>query len=258
MEFDANWVLYEKTGHIARITLNRPEKLNALTTEMNQRFMELLTQYQNDPDLRAMIITGAGRGFCPGEDAAEMAEMDRAAALKPEVMPHRSNVVPNFMVEAIDKPLIAAVNGVAAAMGYGIALACDIRVASETARFTHLYLKRGLVPSGEFWYLPRYMGMAQAMYYLLTGAAMDAQEALRWGLVCKVVPQERLQQEAMQIAEAVASQPPLSVRFTKRIARTIEAKPYIEAMDEITWARAIAKTAEGATESFQAFLDKKK
>jgi 2-(1,2-epoxy-1,2-dihydrophenyl)acetyl-CoA isomerase len=222
---DLEHLLYETDGPLALITLNRPERLNAITGQSMQEIGEALDRMQQDPAVRVAIITGAGRGFCSGGDRKVTA--DRVA--RGEQLTHAPGYSPRPFYRAqqiftmLEKPVIAAVNGPAVGGGMDLALWCDMRVASERASFGELYIDRGIVPDmGGLFLLPRIVGYAKAAELLLTGEIIGAEEALRIGLVNKVVPHEQLLSAARELALKIASKPARGVFATKRaLARLI-------------------------------------
>ncbi len=215
----------ERTGHVATLTLSRPEKLNAFNQQLTREFHQALDELEGEfPDIRALILTGAGRGFCSGADVGDQAERlspsqsqesdqrDTDAGFAGSILalgPH---------LPRLPQPVIAAVNGVAAGAGLSIALASDIRIASDQARFSSIFIKRSLVPdNGASYILPALAGTGVAAEMALTGRIYDAQWALQMGLVNKVVPADQLMEEARSLAEEIASNPPLAVRSTKQL-----------------------------------------
>jgi len=209
-------VLYDVTDHVARITLNRPERRNALNRRAYSELESGLRHADADPEVRCIVVTGADPAFCSGDDVREImvgGAADRAAA------PVRVRFEPTPAAMAaieLGKPLIAAVNGSAVGWGMELALYADIRIASEKAVFAELFVKRGLVCDvGGFWKLPSIVGPAKAAELLMTGDQIDAKEAERIGLVSKVVPHEALLDEATALAGRIAANPPLAVRYFK-------------------------------------------
>ena len=210
-------VRYDVGDGIALLTLNRPDVLNAVTMEMEVLLEERLREADEDPDVRCLVITGAGRGFCSGDDVkvqwsdpAMTAAVDRLGTPKVSMTP---------MVEvmlAATTPSIAAVNGPAIGFGMDLALLCDLRIASPAARFAQAYVRMGLVADVPgFWLLPRLVGPAMAAQLLLTGDLVDAPEAEVIGLVSQVVEAEDLLPTAIGIAGRIAANPPLAVAATK-------------------------------------------
>jgi len=190
------------------ITLNRPEKLNALNPEMHQQLREALGRAADEPEIRAVLLTGAGRGFCTGQDLAERDVSPGAAPIDLSVsIGSYYNPLVRRM-RALPKPIVCAVNGVAAGAGANIALACDVVVAARSASFVQAFARIGLVPdSGGTYFLPRLVGTARAMGLALLGDKLSAEEAERWGLIWKVFDDERLMSEAAALARGLASGP---------------------------------------------------
>jgi len=212
-------IIYTVEDHIATLTLNRPEKMNALTRVTYQEMEDAFRSAQEDDDVRVVIVTGAGRGFCSGDDVRAMPAPDeRQIERRIPIKGRPTPVVPIIM--GMDKPLIAAVNGAAVGWGMDLALFCDIRIASEQARFGEIFVLRGLIPDlSGFYYLPKIVGLEKANELLFTGDIIDAQEALRIGLVSKVVPPEQLMPAAKEMAAKIAKNPPLAVRMSKEAIR---------------------------------------
>ena len=200
-------------GPVATITLDRPEALNALTVPVKVALREALERLAVDRTVRAVILTGAGRAFCAGQDLAERERPD-AAPLDVELRERYNPII--LALRAMGQPVIAAVNGVAAGAGASIAFACDLRIAAEDARFVLAFGRIGLVPdSGATWFLPRLVGQARAAELALVGDPITAQEALRIGLVSRVVPNDELLIEARALADKVAAGAPMAVALTK-------------------------------------------
>jgi len=214
-------LLFEVTADgIAVITLNRPDKLNAFTTEMLLAWGDCLLEAQAREDVKVVILTGSGRGFCSGGDLGRFADKAKETAWRRkndlECRVHR---IPLIM-ETMDKPVIAAVNGVATGAGMDMALMCDMRIAAASARFAETYVRAGIFAGdGGAWYLPRLIGPAKAMELLLSARFVNADEAERIGLVNRVVPDEQLLEETLAFARQIAAQPPLAVRMMKRAVR---------------------------------------
>ena len=207
-----SYVVYEKKNHIAYITLNRPDRLNALGTELVQHLWEADTSFAEDDDAWVAIYTGAGdRAFCAGLDLKEAAERGSQGLI----------TLPSRFRPPIEqrKPTIAAVNGVAYGGGVEIALRCDVRICSENAVFALAEVKRGLCPPTGSFNLPRLIGMSNAMWWLLSGEPIDAHEAYRIGLVTRVVPFAELLPTATRMAEVICENGPLAVQATKQLVR---------------------------------------
>lgn len=211
------FISHELDNHVATITLNRPEVMNALTREMYAELEQAFRDAHRDPDVRCVVLTGAGRAFCSGDDVKQImlgeqrdATVTRLRDVRPRPTPAAAAVL------ECDKPVIAAVNGPAVGWGMDLTLFCDIRIASENAKFGELFIKRGLVSDiGGLWRLPRVVGPSKAAELLFTGDVIDAREAERIGLVSRVVPDDELLAGAMEIARKIAANPPIAMRYMK-------------------------------------------
>ena len=222
---------------------------------MAEELHSVLAAVAVDDDIRAVILTGAGRGFCSGADVNELLAADPdAAAARPE-----SGITAlSARIRQMPQPVIAAVNGVAAGAGLAIALACDMRIASQEAGFSSIFVKRSLVPdAGASLMLPRLVGPGVAMEMALTGVVYDTQWAVEKGLVSRVVPAERLMEEARALAGEVASNPPLAVRATRKLLYDGDDAALAAAMRRETEANALLSATEDAREAVGAFLEKR-
>jgi 2-(1,2-epoxy-1,2-dihydrophenyl)acetyl-CoA isomerase len=214
-------ITVEREGAVARITLNRPEKLNALTQVMSNELVDAFTGIAKDGGVRAVVLTGAGRGFCAGQDLTEF-EASYRAGDRPDIEAHLERSYHTLIPVIVDapQPVIAAVNGVAAGAGVSLAAACDIRVASEEARFIQAFVRIGLVPdSGGTWLLPRLIGYPRALEMSMTGEQVDAQHALDIGLVTHVCPAAAFADEVAAFAARLAALPTRALAATKRLMR---------------------------------------
>jgi enoyl-CoA hydratase/carnithine racemase len=212
---------YEVNEHIATVTLDRPEVKNALNRELYTRLEESLREAHRDAEVRCVIITGAGSAFCSGDDVRELMLGDNslaANATAPRPRDPKPRPTPAALaVLECDKPVIAAVNGAAVGWGMDLTLFCDVRIASEKARFGELFIKRGLVSDiGGLWRLPNIVGPSKAAELLFTGDIIDAVEAERIGLVSRVVPHDELMPAALELAGKIAANPPIAMRFLKQ------------------------------------------
>ena len=210
-------ILCEQSDSLLKITLNRPDKLNALTDVMLQELQAAFKKAAGDRSTRCVLLTGAGKGFCPGQDLANVQEMSRGG--QPAYGDHiRNNYNPLILaMTRLPKPIVAAINGVAAGAGMSLAMACDVRIASDKASFLQAFINIGLVPdSGSTWFLPRLIGRQRAMDLMLSGRKLSAAEALEWGLVNQVVPPEQLLEEATKTAVRYASAPTFAIGQLKR------------------------------------------
>src|SRR4030042_2097260 len=214
-----NSVLYEKKGSIAVVTLNRPEKMNASTDVLYEELLDCFGKVDGDEDVRVMIVTGAGKAFCAGADLKDRflpKIEERKKGLCKDVTGEISERGA-LVLSRIRKVTIAAVNGMASGVGCTLALGCDIRMASETARFGFPFLRVGILPElGSTYYLPRLLGIGQACELVFTGQTVDAQEAKEIGLVNRVVSPEKLMEETFAMAERIVQMPPLALMISKR------------------------------------------
>ncbi|MFA7270685.1 MAG: enoyl-CoA hydratase-related protein [Sterolibacterium sp.] len=202
------------------LTLNRPHKLNAFNLEMVKRWSSILEGAIDDPDIRVIIVTGAGRAFCAGGDATDMLDrMDKPPSNFKDFLWHDVHAVPKAL-ERIDKPVIAALNGTARGAGLDMALMCDLRIAAESATFSESYINLGLIAGdGGTYYLPRLIGSARALELFWTADEISAQEAERIGLVNRVVPDDQVMKASLELARKIAGQPQEAVRYYKRAVR---------------------------------------
>jgi len=210
-------VLLDTSEHVATITLNRPEKLNAFSGMMRQEIAEVVDEVCQNPDTRVIVITGAGKAFCVGGDVNEFSSgtSKGLAGMKPSERPPMSKIV--LALNEVEKPVIAAVNGVAAGGGVNLALCCDIRIASEKARFGQVFVRRGLHTDwGGIYFLPRLVGYAKAAELIFSGEVIGAEEALKIGMVNKVVPHDELMTATRELAERIARNAPIPIAFAKR------------------------------------------
>jgi 2-(1,2-epoxy-1,2-dihydrophenyl)acetyl-CoA isomerase len=252
-------LILEKDGHIAVLTLNRPDKMNAISAEMRENLPLALHEVQGDDNLRVLIITGAGRGFCSGADVAVQAA--RAAGQQAEtsrktILQLVGSLILGF--ERINKPIIAAINGIAAGVGLTITLACDLRIASANARFSAIWVKRGLIADGGATFLlPLIVGMEKALELTFTGDIIDAQEAERIRLVSRVVPPEELMTRAKDLAQKIASGPPISVELVKRVMWEKIRNPLREQLFLESYAQNVCRTTQDQKEAVKAFMEKR-
>jgi 2-(1,2-epoxy-1,2-dihydrophenyl)acetyl-CoA isomerase len=213
---------------IARITLNRPDRLNSFTRAMHAELRDALA---NLGDARVVILTGAGRAFCAGQDLNDRAVAPGEAVDLGETVEESWNPLIRTLA-ALPQPVIAKVNGVAAGAGANIALACDIVVAANTAKFIQSFSALGLIPdSGGSWHLPRLVGQARALGLALTGEPLEAQQAADWGLIWKCVAGEWLDSEVDTLAAKLAALPPLGLAAIKQIVRTTWSRTLDEELD---------------------------
>jgi 2-(1,2-epoxy-1,2-dihydrophenyl)acetyl-CoA isomerase len=239
---------------IATVTLNVPDKLNALTLGLRRSLLRIGVDLATDDDVRVIVVTGAGRGFCSGADLASPgAEQTRRTRLAFVGSSHGSD---SFF--KMDKPVIAAVNGPCVGAGFSLALSMDIRIASEDARFSAVFVRRGLVPDcGISHWLPQAVGMSKAMEMMFTGEIIGAAEAERIGIVSKVVPADELLPAAYDLANRIAAQPPVSVELSKRIAYRGVHDKVAQQIELESAAQGICSGSEDNREAVRAFFEKR-
>jgi 2-(1,2-epoxy-1,2-dihydrophenyl)acetyl-CoA isomerase len=213
-------ILYERRGRVALITLNRPQKLNAWTGLMEDEFIDAVQRAADDRAVGALVVTGAGRGFCAGADLGGWAQdLQRGGERPPDSPVNARDGSPEVPIAlSRGKPAIAAINGPAIGIGLTMTLACDIRLASEQATFSARFVKVGLTPEcGSTRYLPLVAGLSNALFLALTGRIIDANEAKERGLIDRIVPHDRLLDEAFALAEEIAANPMEAVWAAKRM-----------------------------------------
>ena len=260
-------LLYTKEEGIAWITLNRPERLNAYTLDVLDLWYDALVDARDDDAVRVIVLTGAGRGFCAGLDIRQRSEREAALAAEgrppPTLAEQRNNQrygSQRFhrLLAQMDKPYIAAVNGAAAGAGMDMASMCDMRIASDQAKFTMAYINMGIIPDGGgCYFLPRIVGIAQALDLIWTGRVFGAQEALEMGYVSRVVPQERFLDEVREYALQIARMPAVAVQLAKQVLyRSLEGG-LTASLDATQAAYLITRSTEDAIEGPKAFVEKR-
>jgi 2-(1,2-epoxy-1,2-dihydrophenyl)acetyl-CoA isomerase len=252
------YLLFDVADGIATLTMNRPEKLNAFTSDMLHGLVAALDDCEAREDVRAVILTGAGRGFCSGGDIGGMGEEHDS---RPHITKSRIwGEIQAFPKRAarFEKPLLAAVNGAAIGGGMDLALACDIRIAGESAKFAETYAKIGLLPGGGgAYFLPRLVGKARALELLWTADFIDAAAALEIGVVNHVYPDDQLLAETTKLAKRIAAIPPLSVRLIKRTVNQSLETDMATAFDLVSSHIAIARAGHDHGEAIKAFREKR-
>ncbi|TYB48206.1 enoyl-CoA hydratase/isomerase family protein [Actinomadura chibensis] len=248
---------YTVRDGIGTILLNRPRLKNAFTLGMIDRWAEALRSARTDPDVRVVVVTGAGDAFCSGIDLATFdAEATGPLAVK-SLLTDRIHRVAHA-VEELDKPLIAAVNGIAVGAGMDMALMCDVRLLARSARLSEGYIRIGLVPGdGGCYYLPRLVGMAKALELLWTGDFVDADEARRIGIADHVHPDEEFPDAWRRYARRLAEQPPVNVRMIKRAAHQSARADVRTALDLISSHMAVVHATHDSAEAMAAFRERR-
>jgi enoyl-CoA hydratase/carnithine racemase len=212
-------LLVEREEQVTTVTLNRPERLNAISGPMLAGLSQALREAETDPETRVIVLTGTGRGFCSGLDLKRQSAGDDSVAEAPARM-FDLRSAPPIVLHNVDKPVICALNGAAAGYGMDLALGCDIRIASDQAKLAAVFTKRGVLPeSGGTWLLPRLIGWARAAEVAFKGEVLSAQRSLELGLVNAVVSHEELMPTAKRWAAEIAANAPLAVQATKRMMR---------------------------------------
>lgn len=247
-------VLYERRGRVGLITLNRPERLNAWSPDMARLVHDYIEEANNDPGIGAVVLTGAGRGFCSG---ADLSGAGRPAAGAPARPRGEGESMPSFMQRS--KPLIAAINGPSVGVGLTLTLCCDVRIASDRARLSMRFVRIGLTPElGSTYLLPQIVGLGYATELILTGKIIDAAEAGRVGLVNKVVAHDDLLPEALALADEIAFNPSQHVRWAKRMiysnAANDNLRSVLQTEDEIFGQ---AGRTDARAEAAKAFMEKR-
>lgn len=251
---------YQIRDHVAVLAMNRPERRNALGGTMRQDLIDGFAAAESDPHVRAIVLTGVGRAFCAGGDLKEFSHnFDHGIekAIEEKIAPSRDRIA--RAVHEASKPVIAAVNGAAAGAGMNIALAADIRYASRDAVFSQSFVKRGVHPDfGGTYFLPRLVGLARASEMIFTGETIDAEEALRLGIVSRLLAPEALMDAVMELAGAIAAGPPVAIRLAKKSLReNAHASSLQEALDRETAAQNLCFDMEDAREGMKAFVEKR-
>jgi 2-(1,2-epoxy-1,2-dihydrophenyl)acetyl-CoA isomerase len=252
-------LLYEVKDAVATLTLNRPDRLNALGDTLRDDLHDAVLRASGDGEVRVMVITGAGKGFCSGGDVKAMNEAKESRTERPildKVAPGRDRTL--LAMRDAPQPIIAAVNGAAAGAGMNLALGCDIRLASTAARFGETFVKRGLHPDwGGTYFLPRLVGMAKAAEMIFTGDMIDAAEALRLGIVSALHAPEELMPATYDLARRIAAGPPVAIRLAKRALYHNLDTDLRGGLEFETFAQNICFETDDAREGIRAFVDKR-
>jgi enoyl-CoA hydratase/carnithine racemase len=256
----ADELVFEVNDTIATIRLNRPERLNAFTYPMLEAWGDAIEAARDDANVRAVVLTGTGRGFCSGGDVRAMAERHRdgeTAFQRKTALHERIHRIPRLL-EDFDKPYIVAINGVATGAGLDMALMGDIRFAAASARMAETYIKVGLIAGdGGTWFLPRIVGVPKALELLWTGDFIDAHEALRIGLVNKVVPDDALMAHTYEFARRLAAAPALTLRLMKRAVYQGLRMDLRASLDMVSSHLGVISTTADQREAVAAFNEKR-
>ncbi|MCS0674218.1 enoyl-CoA hydratase-related protein [Cytobacillus firmus] len=247
-------VKYEVANGVAWISLNRPDKLNAFTEQLNKEVQQSIKQASRDKEVRCLVITGEGRAFCSGQDLQGVNEdMDHGEVLRRFYNPMV------LELHKCKKPVIAAVNGVAAGAGMSLALACDFRLLSDKASFLEAFIHVGLVPdAGNLYFLPKLIGHAKAMELAVLGEKVNAQEAKELGLATKVIPMEKWQDEITAFAERLASMPTAAIAIIKKNLKASWESTLEECLESDAQGQRLAGLTLDHKEGVAAFMQKRK
>jgi enoyl-CoA hydratase/carnithine racemase len=262
---DYETILVEKRGNVALLTLNRPERLNALSPQMTDELARALDEIDDDDGARALVITGAGRGFCSGADVGGMSGGNQpgegsarsAEGLRQGLIRSAGRVQPRL--QKLKKPTIAMVNGAAVGAGCDLAMACDLRIGSEKARFMNAFVRIGLFPGwGGTWLYPRVMGIGRALEFLYTGEFMESEEAGRLGVLNRLVTSDDLEKETMALAVKIADGPPIAMRLAKmQVYKGLDME-FETALGIAAACETITLSSEDHREGVAAFREKRK
>jgi 2-(1,2-epoxy-1,2-dihydrophenyl)acetyl-CoA isomerase len=252
-------ILYEKENSVLTITLNRPDKLNSATDQMLDELQQAFKEANRDSGVRTVILTGAGRGFCAGQDLASVQEREHAG--KPVSYGEHLRASWNRVItrmNALEKPLICAVNGVAAGAGMSLVLACDLRYASDKASFIQAFVNIGLIPdSGSTWNLPRLIGPTRAMDMMITGRKVTAEEAKEWGMINDVFPHDDLMEQVRAIAKELAAKPTRAIALIKQATEYATTHTLEQSLDYEADMQELAGRTADHKEGVTAFLEKR-
>ncbi|MFT7687928.1 MAG: enoyl-CoA hydratase/carnithine racemase [Candidatus Azotimanducaceae bacterium] len=256
-------LLVAQKDNIAIITLNRPDRLNAISRKMLQALSDKIVEADQDPDIRCIILTGSGKGFCAGLDLVDVGSggigsKSSKGSNRPKQLFNLRDA-PITVMWNVDTPIICALNGAAAGYGMDIALLCDIRIAAESSKMAAVTAKRAVVPeSGGTWLLPRLIGWAKASELYYRARVVKAQECLEIGLVNIVVPDEELMDVAMEWATDIAANAPLAVQTTKRMMRMGLEQSYDTSVDQLMMHLSGMFASEDFEEGVKSFLERRK
>ncbi|MXX48617.1 MAG: hypothetical protein F4Z38_10005 [Chloroflexi bacterium] len=255
----------EIQNHVAIVTLNRPEKMNAMGPRLVFELLDVLESTRHDDEVKSMVITGSGRGLCAGADVTGGAamrklsdELDEASGYRR----HKEAPIGHYGVlfstlNDYPKPIVAAVNGAAAGAGMSLALACDIRLASTNARFISAFVHRAITPdTGSTYYLPQMLGKGRALELMYTGEPLNASDAERYGLVNRVLDPESLVEESIALAEKIARGPSLAIELTKRLVNN-QASTFDMQVEREAWGLGVTGESEDRQEGIDSFLEKR-
>ena len=248
-------ILFEKIDAIGKTTLNRPEKYNSFVREMALALQNILNDCANDDSIRCILITGSGKAFCAGQDLKEATDPE-GPEIEQIVREHYNPIIRK--IREIEKPVIAAVNGIAAGAGANVALACDIVVAGKSANFIQAFSKIGLIPdSGGTYFLPRLIGLPKATAIMMTGESVSAEKAEKMGMIYAVYEDAEFESKSLQLAKSISEMPTKGLGYTKRLLTHSLNNSLDEQLDLEAETQALSAKSEDHKEGVQAFLEKR-
>jgi len=253
------FITVERDDCISRITLDRPDKLNSFHRPMARELTRALEEAAADETVRAVYLTGAGRGFCAGQDLAEAIEAEDGPAVELSAIVEASYNPVIRAIRALDKPVVCGVNGVAAGAGANLALACDVVIAAESASFIQSFARIGLVPdTGGSWFLPRLVGLARAKALMLLAGKIPAARAVEMGMIWQSVPDQELEEIALGLARQLATQPTRGLGLTKRLLHASMTNGLDEQLDLEARLQGEAGRTQDYREGVKAFIEKRR
>ena len=248
-------ILFEKIDAVGKITLNRPEKYNSFVREMALSFQNTLANCESDDSIRCILITGAGKAFCAGQDLKEAID-PQGPEIEQIVREHYNPIIKR--IREIEKPVIAAVNGVAAGAGANLALACDIVTATQSAKFIQAFSKIGLIPdSGGTYFLPRLIGLPKATAFMMTGEPVSAEKAEALGMIYAVYENAEFESKTLELARSIAAMPTKGLGYTKRLLNQSFNNSLEDQLDLEAATQSLSAHADDHKEGIQAFLEKR-
>jgi 2-(1,2-epoxy-1,2-dihydrophenyl)acetyl-CoA isomerase len=246
---------FARDGAVARVTLNRPERLNALTDAMRDRISELFAELAADDSVRVVVLDAAGRGFCASGDVSNMGQFTAVSGRHRLKSAHRMILA----IANLEKPVIASVRGPVAGIGWSMALACDMIVASETAVFSQVFRNVGLVPDGgAIYFLNQVLGVLKAKELVYTARKVPAVEAMQLGLITRLVADDRLEEETRTLANEIVTGPGFAFGIAKKMFKSMNTPSLEACLDAEAWAQGLALLTEDHGEGARAFMEKRK
>ena len=248
-------ILFEKIDAVGKITLNRPEKYNSFVREMALSFQNTLANCESDDSIRCILITGEGKAFCAGQDLKEAID-PQGPEIEQIVREHYNPIIKR--IREIEKPVIAAVNGVAAGAGANLALACDIVTATQSAKFIQAFSKIGLIPdSGGTYFLPRLIGLPKATAFMMTGEPVSSEKAEALGMIYAVYEDAEFESKTLELARSIAAMPTKGLGYTKRLLNQSFNNSLEDQLDLEAATQSLSAHTDDHKEGIQAFLEKR-